>query len=84
MTRLRLQSSCGIAGGDLKSAGAPLSSCAYKVRAYRSRLLGLSARRHQHRGSGRPTGPVGSNHPCAHSTLCHVAAEPSLHRRHQR
>ena len=52
MTRLRLQSSCGIAGGDLKSAGAPLSSCAYKVRAHRNRLLGLSALRRAHRGSG--------------------------------
>ena len=52
MTRLRLQSSCGIAGGDLKSGGAPLSPVVYRVRAYRSRLLCLSALRRAHHGSG--------------------------------
>jgi type 1 fimbriae regulatory protein FimB/type 1 fimbriae regulatory protein FimE len=39
----RLQSSCGIAGGGLKSIGAPLSPDAYRVRAHRNRSLCLSA-----------------------------------------
>ena len=52
MACLRLQSSCGIAGGDLTSGGAPLLPHAYGVRAYRSRLLCLSALRRAHRGTG--------------------------------
>jgi hypothetical protein len=61
--RLRLQLSCGIAGGDLKSGGAPLSPRAYRVRAYRSRLLCPSALHHRHRGSGILSGRV-QQEPC--------------------